>query len=341
MNANRQPVVIDQSRVADGLLFATHGDRCRYLGKSRIEKLRWLKENAGKWRSLAEVGQDAARLMPPVESKTNPGAGPVGPIGQASTHDVRRDGDAEDDVGGAPGGACSSSHEPTSLPTPVTAIIKKRTTKAEPPLRAKPAMSETMGPKDEISPLGAPRGKQGRVGGRRFARAGRMRTLERMRIVIDSLKENPTLYLAASKAGIHRKTLTYWLKRSAAGDAGYDIEEQGHVWRFHELCESAMQEAHDKVRLAAWDIAMGADLKDEDGKPIPKSTRRQKGKMLRFLLESWRPDKWGKHRKIGVPHNNGALVVGGIPKKVNKGAAASVKARKWKAARRMVQETKV
>jgi hypothetical protein len=30
MNANRQPVVIDQSRVAYGLLFATHGDRCRY-----------------------------------------------------------------------------------------------------------------------------------------------------------------------------------------------------------------------------------------------------------------------------------------------------------------------
>jgi hypothetical protein len=67
--------------------------------------------------------------------------------------------------------------------------------------------------------------------------------------------------------------------------------------------------------------------------------------MLRFFLERQRPDKWGKHRKIDVPHNGGVLVVGGIPhdipKKVNKGAAASVKTRKWKAAWRMIQKTKV
>ena len=69
------------------------------------------------------------------------------------------------------------------------------------------------------------------------------------------------------------------------------------------------------------------------------------GKMLRFLLEWLRPEKWGKHRKIDVPHNTGVLVVGGIPhdnpKKVNNGTAASVKARKWKAGLRMIQETEV
>src|SRR5260221_8950247 len=32
----------------------------------------------------------------------------------------------------------------------------------------------------------------------------------------------PGAYHAATKAGIHRKTLEYWLRRSAAGDAGYD-----------------------------------------------------------------------------------------------------------------------
>jgi hypothetical protein len=66
--------------------------------------------------------------------------------------------------------------------------------------------------------------------------------------------------------------------------------------------------------------------------------------MLRLLLECISPDKWGKHPKIDVPHNTGVLVVGGIshdiPKKVNNGTAASVKARKWKAGMRMIQKTK-
>jgi hypothetical protein len=62
---------------------------------------------------------------------------------------------------------------------------------------------------------------------------------ERMRIVFDSLTEVPILNHAATKAGIHRKTLEYWLRRSAAGDAGYDIEWQGMEWRFHEHCTSA------------------------------------------------------------------------------------------------------
>jgi hypothetical protein len=55
----------------DGCLFATHGDQCLYLGKSARDQLHWLKENPGKWRSLEDVQQEAARLRPPVESETN------------------------------------------------------------------------------------------------------------------------------------------------------------------------------------------------------------------------------------------------------------------------------
>ena len=92
----------------------------------------------------------------------------------------------------------------------------------------------------------------------------------------------------------------------------------------------------------AWDIAMGTYM-DENGNPIPV-TIRERAKMLRFLLEWRRPEKWGKDPKIDVPHNTGVLVVGGIPhdnpKKVNNGTAASVKARKWKAGMRMIQKTK-
>ena len=40
------------SSIADGYLFATHGDRCFYLGKSARDRLHWLKENPGKWRHV-------------------------------------------------------------------------------------------------------------------------------------------------------------------------------------------------------------------------------------------------------------------------------------------------
>ena len=97
-------------------------------------------------------------------------------------------------------------------------------------------MSETKEPKTETTPLGAVGPKRGRRRGRQpenqklpaeVAKAGRMLSPERMRIVLDSLTEVPILDHAATKAGIHRKTLEYWLRRSAAGDAGYDIEWQG------------------------------------------------------------------------------------------------------------------
>jgi hypothetical protein len=51
----------------------------------------------------------------------------------------------------------------------------------------------------------------------------------------------------AWKAGIHRKALAYWLERSKAGDEGYDVEWQGVTERFHGHCESAIEEAHERL----------------------------------------------------------------------------------------------
>jgi hypothetical protein len=186
---------------------------------------------------------------------------------------------------------------------------------------------------------------------KQISKARRKRSAERMRrmrIVLDSLRECPILSIAASKAGIHRKTLEYWRKRSAAGDAGYDLVWEDIEWRFHEHCQTAIKEAHDKIVQAAWDmtkecvvyktdpllLALGfegrdAYLRDENGYPVPETVHHAKPKMVRLVLEHVRPDKFGKDRKIDR-HD--------IPKKVNKGPAASVKARQWKAEWRMVQE---
>jgi hypothetical protein len=261
-----------------------------------------------------------------------------------------------------------------SPPTSVTATVTNRTTKAELLPLAKAAMSEAEGPKTEATPLGAKGRKQGRGGGRHLkkqklpadvSKAGRklsLERMERMQIVLDSLREYPVLSHAARKAGIHRKTLEYWMRCSAAGDDGYDIKYEGLKWRFHEHCQIAIEEAHDKTRLAAWKIAMGGvvykndefllslgcegpdALKDENGIPVLETVRKANpkmiSKMIRFLLELLRPDKYGKHRKIDVPHH-GVLVIGDADSdKPKNSSAASVKARKWKAAMRMIRETK-
>src|ERR1700687_193844 len=202
---------------------------------------------------------------------------------------------------------------------------------------------------EEFAPAVVP--KRGRRPGRQpenqklpaeVAKAGRMLSPERMRIVLDSLTEVPILNHAATKAGIHRKTLEYWLRRSAAGDAGYDIEWQGIEWRFHEHCTSAIDEADDSLRAVMWQIAMGVVSKtDENGNFILEACGQPNMKMARHFLEWQRPEKWGKRRKRYVPHNTGVLVIGGdVTKKPEYDTTASVKARKWKSFSRKFREAK-
>ena len=84
---------------------------------------------------------------------------------------------------------------------------------------------------------------------------------ELMLLVLDALAERPFLYRAANKAGIHRKTLAYWIRRSEAGDNGYDIEWQGLTWRFHEHCKSAIWEAEVKLLDSMFERALLATTK--------------------------------------------------------------------------------
>src|SRR5260370_40897434 len=80
-----------------------------------------------------------------------------------------------------------------------------------------------------------------------------------------------------------------------------------------------------------------AYLTDENGNFIAEAVRPPNPKMLRFLLELVRPDKWGKDRKIDVPRTGGVLVIGDTPKKPDNGSAASIKARKGKSRSRTIE----
>jgi hypothetical protein len=123
--------------------------------------------------------------------------------------------------------------------TPVAATPTSPATKPEPPPRVEAALSEAIGPKTERTPLRAMGRKRGRGGGRQIKKqklpagiykVGRKLSPERMRVVIESLREVPILSHAAGKAGIHRKTLEYWMKCSGRQRwirhrvAGSDVE---------------------------------------------------------------------------------------------------------------------
>src|SRR5271156_426632 len=135
MNKQLHPniFVFDRARSADGLLFATGGDRCRYLGKSNREKPEWLKQNEGRYRSIEDVLREEAPTMLSVEAEINPGAGPAEPADSSSSPEVRNDGEDEDDVALADAllGDRSRPRESASPPTPV----KESAEKQKPPAR--------------------------------------------------------------------------------------------------------------------------------------------------------------------------------------------------------------
>ena len=264
-------------------------------------------------------------------------------------------------------GPCSPPYQPVSPPATVSENLPSGSTETEPLPSAEAATTETEGARTETTPLEGPGGRRGRNGSRqrkkqkrpaRNSRVGQKLTPERMQTVIDALKECPFLGLAAAKAGIHRKGLTYWLKRSAAGDDGYDIEVDGIPCRFHELCQYAIEEAHDMLFGFVWLKALGlryktdprlvalgyegldACARDEDGCFILERVGRGNPKMLRYCWERMCPEECGKHPKRDIPKTGGVLVIGERNKKPKNSCAASIKARQWKAHSRWVRETK-
>jgi hypothetical protein len=250
------------------------------------------------------------------------------------------------------------------------AMTEPVATASEVPRHTEAAMNEADRPETETTPLKVARRKPSCSRGRQIkkqklsaegAKAHRMLSPERMRIVLDSLRKRPILYDAASKAGIHCKTLEYWIKNSAAGRDGYDVEWRAETWKLHEHCRDAVEDAHDRLIMVVWPIAMGgviyktdqslvdlgyqgtdAYLRDESGNPVVETIRKPNMKMLRLLLELLYPDEFGKSRKIDVPQKGGVLVIGASPKKPKNSAAtaASIRVRKWKAAWRLIEKAK-
>jgi hypothetical protein len=338
--------VINQALVVGDIQFNTSRDRCLYLGTANRDRPKWLTDRPGSWRYVKDILEEEAGLLVKTETE-------VGTVEARSN--VRKGGDNKNDVASvdSPGRDRWHSDAATGLQTPLQATVPNRSTKAQPSGPAAAPISEVMGPTPETTPHEAiGRGRSGnRQRKKQKLSAGRSKSapklsLERMLIVIESLRECPILWRAAEKAGIHRKTLEYWLRCSKAGHDGYDLVWQGVLWRFHEHCASAMAEAEDRVHAAAWEFTMGRMIyeTDKNGNRVLWGFRgpytKMHGKMLRFLLEWGRPEEFGKRRKVDVPHKGGVVILGAPTEKATNCSAASIRARKWKAASRMIREAK-
>src|SRR5262249_49734181 len=77
----------------------------------------WLKQNPEKWRRKEDVQREAASLAASVETEVNVVAASSGPNGQMSSHDVGKDGNAEDTDGSADTTASSPPAEQVSATT--------------------------------------------------------------------------------------------------------------------------------------------------------------------------------------------------------------------------------
>ena len=106
------------------------------------------------------------------------------------------------------------------------------------------------------------------------------------------------------------------MKCSKAGQDGYDIEWEGHQWRFHEACAAAIDDAHQRLLDTVCDLAVGLNFykveqdlvdlgmqgadaygRDEDGNFIVEGRGPGNPKMLRpFFLELVPPENTGSDR---------------------------------------------
>jgi hypothetical protein len=164
---------------------------------------------------------------------------------------------------------------------------------------------------------------------------------ERMLIVIEALKEHPIYHYAAAIAGIHRKTLEYWLKCSEAGHDGYEIEWQGFTLPFHEHCETARDIADGLLDHTLLEMALGVKTRIEDGELIEEVVGPRNAKMMRFFLTRNPPNHWRINSSIDPPpRTGGVLVIGGATKQPQTCPTASIRARQWKSLWKKVNDAK-
>jgi hypothetical protein len=326
---------IDRSRVARGIQFATNRDRCVFLGTSSHKQIRWLNDHPDKWRCIEHI--PSPESVPRSSLRPSGGETRVRPAEQnarASSFGFQKSSTAEPNpvLINSPDGNCHPSDEPTSPPAAAARATTQRTEKDDQAPRTEATTSDAMSPKttsaavNPIESKHAHGGKHATTKKKRrpgLTRRGAKRSPERLLIILESLREKPCLMTACRKARMHPNTLYYWLKRSAAGAVGYDLEWLGWSGKLHEHYEAAMEDGRESIQLILWERGFvgydkiltyrghvtyqvdpvlwsrglrGSDayLRDQNGAPIPETVRRFDRKARRLFLKRRYPEQLTK-----------------------------------------------
>jgi hypothetical protein len=362
MEGEMEPV-FDPSVLPYPIEFIHSGVQCRYFGTENRFRRKFLDENKGWWRPYKPNEHGVDFLQASIEKEVQSGAAPTQPNCETSRHGIRNSSADEGNVASVDELAQHRSppHKPTSPPTSIKENSESVPMKAEPPPAPKSANRKIGSSTTDITPFEATSRKARGDGNRHThqerpaaaVKGERKRSHELMRKILDDLADGHYLSHAARNAGVHRKTVDYWIKRSAAGDVGYDLEWREVSWKFHELCKIARDVYEDTLLDGMIELGMGrvvyktdpflsdvlgltgpdAYAVDENGDFIVEAVTPPKPKWIRLWLEIRRPDVWAerKHRKSNI--RTGVLIVGSnVPKdRPDKAIEASVKIRQLKA----------
>lgn len=328
---NTKKVALNWGLVFDGLYFTSFNACGRYKGTETAKRPQWQKDHPNDFTPLADILKDETDI------RTDVIAQEVGSSTSASHRlatdkaddnaqfaQPRLQGSLLSDQSAVARGRPATPDQHFRLPPPTQTItvgagqIAPSETKGSGPDTSRPKVIRPSGPSGDRQPK-----KQTPSAG--SPKSAPKLSLERMIIVLESLRECRVYARAAEKAGIHRKTLEYWLKCSKAGDDGYDLVWEGVLWSFHEHCTTAIQEAEEKVLAVAWEMAKGIKYPGYDA-----YVKRPNVKMLRCLLKLMLPEKYGKRWKAEATHCSPVLIVGQPAKRREYNTAASIQARRWK-----------
>ncbi len=290
-----------EGRAHGNLVFHARHDRVFYIGRlSPRQRKEWLRDHPERW----QTREDALRDLQ-ARAGTDIKAEPPESCSTTLANEVRTSAESEGPLP-VPAEDKPLPDRPATNTTPPTIANAEATATAGDEIKddvasADPLLGDRSRPRESTAPptpVKESAEKQKPLAG--IARSTPKLCPELMLLVLDALAECPFYYYAANKAGIHPKTLAYWIRRSEAGDDGYDIEWEDVTGRFHELCKLAIDEAvqilldrmlergfvgYDKVLSyrgrVVYKIDQGlvdlgcqgpdAYLRDENGNPVPET----------------------------------------------------------------------
>lgn len=175
----------------------------------------------------------------------------------------------------------------------------------------------------------------------KMALVGRKYSPDRLQKLVRFARQMPVIADICRRAGISRTSLKYYMAKSEKGQPGdgFDMTVDDEPMRFHEVFKAAFDDGLEGVEHAAFKLAYGTQreilthhgrvqykvdpdmvalgfegadtfMKDEHGDPIPETIPLQEPDMIRFLLKTRMPEKYGDRSQVDIMHRGGVLVVG-------------------------------